>query len=56
MLFRSGEHTLSLSTDLELYDFGSTEIEPFSEEEILAMDKSKYYYMETEPAEDADKE
>ena len=51
-----GEHTLSLSTDLELYDFGSTEIEPFSEEEILAMDKSKYYYMETEPAEDADKE
>ena len=38
-----GEHTLSLSTDLELYDFGSTEIEPISEEEILAMDKSKYY-------------
>ncbi|MDO5311302.1 MAG: hypothetical protein Q4E94_05295 [Clostridia bacterium] len=38
-----GEHTLSLSTDLELYDFGSTEIEPISEEELLAMDKSKYY-------------
>lgn len=51
-----GEHTLSLSTDLELYDFGSTEIEPISEEEILTMDNMSKYYIDTESAEDADKE
>ena len=51
-----GEHTLSLSSDLELYDFGSTEIEPISEEELLKMENMEKYYIDTEAAEDADKE
>lgn len=51
-----GEHTLSLSSDLELYDFGSTEIEPISEEELLKMENMEKYYIDKEAAEDADEE
>lgn len=50
------EHTLSLSTDMELYDFGCTEIEPISDAELLTMENMSKYYMETESAEDADEE
>ena len=51
-----GEHTLSLSTDMEFYDFGNTEIEPISEEELLTMENMSKYYIDTESAEDADEE
>lgn len=37
------EHTLTLSADAELYDFGSTEIEPFSDTELASMEKIGYY-------------
>ncbi|MGN0178114.1 MAG: hypothetical protein ACI4DY_01555 [Monoglobaceae bacterium] len=50
------EHTLSLSADLELYDFGSTEIEPIPEEELLTMENMSKYYIDTESAEYADEE
>lgn len=51
-----GEHTLSLSTDMEFYDFGNTEIEPISEEELLTMENMSKYYIDTESAEDSDEE
>ncbi len=53
-----GEHVMNLSADFDLYDYGSTEIERFSAEEILQMKKEQreryQTYIDEDEAVDAD--
>ena len=53
-----GEHVMNLSADFDLYDYGSTEIERFSDEEILQMKKEQreryQTYIDEDESVDAD--
>lgn len=53
-----GEHVMNLSADFDLYDYGSTEIERFSDEEILQLKKEQreryQTYIDEDEAVDAD--
>lgn len=53
-----GEHVMNLSADFDLYDYGSTEIERFSAEEILQMKKEQreryQTYIDEDESVDAD--
>ena len=39
-----GEHVMNLNADFDLYDYGNTEIERFSDEEIKQMKKQQKRY------------
>lgn len=53
-----GEHVMNLNADFDLYDYGSTEIERFSDEEIKQMKKEQQeryqMYIDEDEAVDAD--
>lgn len=53
-----GEHVMNLSADFDLYDYGSTEIERFSDEEIKQMKKEQQEryktYIDEDESVDAD--